>query len=116
MPTAIAFQHEHDWPKVRAACHALARQAQARIAAMTGLSLISPDAPGWWAQMCVAPLLTNEDLSAQELQCRLWDEYQVEIPIVEWQAYRFARLSIQAYNSVADVERLLDGLQQLHAA
>jgi isopenicillin-N epimerase len=66
--------------------------------------------------MCVAPLPVNGNLSAKELQCRLWDEYQVEIPIVDWQGYRFARLSIQAYNSVADVDRLLDGLKRLLAA
>lgn len=113
MPAAIAFQREHDWPKVRAACHALAGQTQAQIAMITGLPPISPDVPEWWAQMCVAPLPTNEDTSTQELQRRLWDEYQVEIPIVEWQRYRFARLSIQAYNSVADVERLLAGLSSI---
>jgi selenocysteine lyase/cysteine desulfurase len=66
--------------------------------------------------MCVAPLPANGGLSAQELQRRLWEEHQVEIPIVEWHGYRFARLSIQAYNSVADVERLLDGLQQLRSS
>lgn len=116
MPAAIQFQRSHEWPKVRAACHALAHQAQAQIATITGLPPVSPDSPEWWAQMCVAPLPTTEGLAAQELQRRLWDEYQVEIPIVEWQGYRFARLSIQAYNSVADVERLLDGLQQFHSS
>ncbi len=112
MPAAIAFQRAHDWQKVRAACHGLASQAQAQIAAITGLPSISPASPEWWAQMCVAPLPTSEDLSAKELQRRLWDEFQVEIPIVEWQGYRFVRLSIQVYNSVADVKRLLDGLKQ----
>jgi isopenicillin-N epimerase len=116
MPTAIAFQREHDWAEVRAACHALASQAQAHVAMITGLPPISPDTPEWWAQMCVAPLPIDGNLAANELQRRLWDEYQVEIPIVEWQGYRFVRLSIQAYNSIADIERLLDGLNQLLAS
>jgi isopenicillin-N epimerase len=113
MPAAIAFQREHDWAEVRAACHALARRAQAQIVTITGFPPISPDTPEWWAQMCVAPLPVDGNLAANETQRRLWDEYQVEIPIVEWQGYRFARLSVQAYNSIADVERLLDGLNQL---
>jgi isopenicillin-N epimerase len=113
MPAAVAFQRANDWAKVRATCHALAGQTQAQIAEMTGLSPISPDSPEWWSQMCVGPLPVAGNLAANELQSRLWDEYQVEIPIVEWQGYRFARLSIQAYNSIADVERLLDGLNQL---
>jgi isopenicillin-N epimerase len=115
VPAAIAFQQEHEWPRVRAACRALASQAQAQIAAVTGLPPISPDSPEWWVQMCVAPLPVKGNLSAKEMQRRLWEQYEVEIPIVEWQGYRFARLSIQAYNSVADVERLLDGLQQLES-
>ena len=115
-PTAIAFQRAHDWPKVRAACHALASQTQAQITAITGLSPISPDSLEWWSQMCVAPLPIAENLSAKEAQRYLWEEYQVEIPIVDWQGYRFVRLSIQAYNSVADAERLVDGLKGLQLA
>jgi isopenicillin-N epimerase len=115
MPAAIVFQREHEWPKVRAVCHALASQAQAQIAALTGLSPISPDSLEWWSQMCVAPLLTSGSLAAKDAQRYLWEEYQVEIPIVEWQGYRFVRLSIQAYNSVADVERLVDGLKRLQS-
>jgi isopenicillin-N epimerase len=110
---AIAFQQEHEWAKVRAACRALASQAQAQIATITGVLPISPDSPEWWMQMCVVPLPANGNLSAKEMQRHLWEQYEVEIPIVEWRGYRFARLSIQAYNSVADVERLLDGLRQL---
>jgi isopenicillin-N epimerase len=116
MPTAIAFQREHDWPHVRLACHALASHTQEQIAAMTGLSPISPDSLAWWSQMCVVPLPTDGSLPAKEAQRYLWEKYQVEIPIVEWQGYRFVRLSIQAYNSVADTERLVEGLQRLQSA
>jgi isopenicillin-N epimerase len=115
IPAAIAYQRDHTWSEVRAACHALARYTQAEIATDTGLPPISPDSPEWWVQMCVAPLPINENLSAKELQRRLWEDFQVEVPITDWQGQRFVRVSIQAYNSAADVERLLDGLKQLHA-
>src|SRR5262249_18258475 len=116
MPTAIEFQRTHDWPRVRAACHALASQTQAQIAAMTGLSPISSDSQEWWSQMCVAPLPTSGNLTAKEAQHYLWEAYQVEVPVVEWQGFRFVRVSIQAYNSVADTERLVDGLMRLQLA
>jgi isopenicillin-N epimerase len=117
---AIAFQAEHDWPRVRAACHRLAAEARARIASLTGLPPMSPESTmesgeethDWWAQMCIAPLPTT-GLPAKELQRRLWDDYAVEVPIVEWQGHRFVRVSIQAYNSPRDVDRLLDGLAHL---
>jgi isopenicillin-N epimerase len=115
IPAAIAFQQDHEWARVRADCRTLASQAQAQIASVTGLSPISPNSPEWWVQMCVARIPANGNLSVQEMQRHLLEKYEVEIPIVQWQEYRFARLSIQAYNSVADVERLLDGLQQLHS-
>ena len=113
VPAAIAFQREHDWPAVRAACHAVAREARERINALTGLPPVCPDTTQWWMQMFATLLPADARLSAEELQLRLRQDYQVEVPIVEWQGWRFVRVSIQAYNSTADVERLLDGLKQL---
>ena len=113
VPAAIAYQRERDWPAVRAACHTLARQTRERIGALTGLPQICPDGPEWWMQMFAAPLPEGTGLTADQLKARLWEEYQVEAPITEWQGRRFVRVSIQAYNSLADVERLLEGLTRL---
>jgi isopenicillin-N epimerase len=112
VPAAIAFQAEHDWPRVRAACHELAVAARERIAALTSLPPVCPATADCWAQMCVAPLPTA-GLSRDELKRRLWKDYAVEVPIVEWQDQRFVRVSVQAYNSPRDVDRLLDGLIHL---
>lgn len=110
VPAAIAFQREHDWPRVRAACHLLAREARERIAALTGLPPIAPDSGEWWVQMCACPL---PPVDAPRLKERLWDEYQVEIPISPRHDRTFARVSIQAYNRPADVDRLLEALTVL---
>lgn len=115
VPAAIAFQREHDWPCVRAACHALAAQARERIAALTGLPQVYPDDPVWWAQMTIVPLPAEGQLPAAELQRRLFDEHLVEVPLTEWNDRRFVRVSIQAYNSERDVDRLVAGLAQLLA-
>lgn len=113
VPAAIAFQRENDWQAVRAECHTLAREARQQIGALTGLPQICPDSTEWWAQMFATPLPAETEMSAEELQRRLRDEFQVEVPITEWQGRRFVRVSIQAYNSAADVERLLSGLRAL---
>ncbi len=110
VPAAIAFQQQHDWPTVRAACHTLAAQARERIAALTGLPPFCPDAPQWWAQMCVAPLPEGDGATRKR---RLWDEYQIEVPIVTWEGWQFVRVSIQAYNSQRDVDRLITALAEL---
>lgn len=49
VPAAIDFQARHDWPAVRAASHALARQALAALTQRHGLEPVSRDED--WAQM-----------------------------------------------------------------
>ena len=110
VPAAIAFQREHDWPRVRAACHRLAGEARERVAAVTGLPQIAPDSTEWWQQLCSIPLPAVEP---QRLKERLWDEFGVEVPIVSWGGRHFVRVSIQAYNRREDVDRLVEALAQL---
>lgn len=110
VPAAIAFQREHDWPRVRAACHLLAREARERIGALTGLPQIAPDSAEWWGQMCTLPL---PPVDAAALHDRLWEEYGVEVPVGARVGTGSLRVSIQAYNRREDVDRLVEGLEAL---
>jgi isopenicillin-N epimerase len=112
VPAALTFQQQHDWPAVRAACHELAASASQRIGALTGLPPISPETLEWYSQMRAIPI-PRAEISREELQRRLWDDYQIEIPVVDWQDQRFVRISIQAYNTPADVDRLVAALTTL---
>jgi isopenicillin-N epimerase len=47
------------------------------------------------------------------LKDRLWDEYQVEVPMVGWGGGHYVRVSIQCYNSPNDVDRLVEALERL---
>ena len=102
---AIDFQREHNWPQVREACHGLAVLARERIAAIAGTPLLCDD--NHFAQMFSVELPPG---SQDRLGTRLWDDYQVEVPLVRWNDREFLRVSIQAYNSPHDVERLEDAL------
>lgn len=110
VPAAIAFQREHDWPRVRAACHALLRDARERLGALTGLPQIAPDSADWWVQLCTIPLPTT---APPDLKERLWDEYRIEVPIGHRLGQPTVRVSIQAYNTQADVDRLIEALGAL---
>lgn len=113
VPAAIAFQREHDWPRVRAACHLLLREARERIAALTHLPQIAPDSPEWWVQMCTCPLPLTD---AARLKEHLWNDYQIEIPVSSRNGQTFVRVSIQAYNRPEDIDRLLKALTALQPA
>jgi isopenicillin-N epimerase len=110
VPSAIDFMAQHDWPAVRAACHALLVEASHRIAAISDLPQFSPDATEWWSQMRTIPLPPC-DLTA--LKARLWDEYQVEVPLGGWNGGHSIRVSIQCYNGPTDVDRLVEALERL---
>jgi isopenicillin-N epimerase len=111
VPAAIRFQEEHDWPKVRAACHELVRQAQQGICALTGLAPFHPDDPRWYMQMAAAPL--SDDVDLAQLKRRLYDEYRIEVPLIQWNGRKLIRVSIQGYNMRRDVEKLVKALGEL---
>jgi isopenicillin-N epimerase len=127
VPAAIDFQAEHEWPRVRAECRELLQEARRQVEELTGLPGICPDSPEWYAQMAAFPLAwvgarhrgeapaVNEPspVDASPLQRRLCDEYRVEAPIIEWNGRQLLRVSIQAYNTLEDVETLLLALGKL---
>jgi isopenicillin-N epimerase len=110
VPEGLKFLADHHWDNIRLQCHALLRQARARISELTGLPPISPDTPDWFMQMCTVPLPPCDTTA---LKTRLYDEFGVEIPIITWQGKPYIRVSIQAYNSSDDVDRLMNGLARL---
>ena len=108
VPAAIQFQEENDWNKVREACHILAVEAEKRICTLTGLPSLYPD-DTWFAQMFSARLPAETDIVA--LKSRLYEDFRVEVPLMEWNGYKLLRVSLQGYNTHRDIDRLLLALE-----
>ena len=64
----------------------------------------------WLAQLVAHPLPKN---IPPNLKKRLWEEYQIEIPVFEWNGQEFVRVSIQVYNTQKDVDLLMSALRSL---
>ena len=64
----------------------------------------------WLAQLVAHPLPKNRP---SNLKKRLWEEYQIEIPVFEWNRQEFVRVSIQVYNTQKDVDLLMSALRSL---
>jgi len=110
VPAAIQFMEEHDWDTVRFECHQLLRQAIERICELTDLRPLYPLDSEFYSQMGIAPLPIS-DLA--RLKSRLYDEYRIEVPLVQWQDQQFIRISVQGYNSQQDLDALVDALKTL---
>ena len=110
VPAAIAFQEENDWDSVRQQCHTLLRNALAQVRQLTGLPSPYPD-DTFYHQLAVAPLPPISDLAG--FKARLYNEFRVEIPCIQWHDSQFLRISIQGYNSREDVDALLNALRKM---
>jgi isopenicillin-N epimerase len=111
VPSAIQFMAEHNWEGVRQECHRLLQDAVQRICDLTGLSPLYPLVSNFYNQMASIPLPQAVQLS--ELKTRLYDEYHIEVPVMEWQGRKLLRVSVQGYNTPEDMDALVDALEAL---
>ena len=105
MPAAIDFQRDRGWDDVRQRCRALAAEARAELSALFETEPVA--APELVAQM--ASVRLPPDCDGEALSQRLFDDYRVEIPATRPE-HDLLRISVAAYTTRDDVERLLDVL------
>jgi isopenicillin-N epimerase len=110
VPAAIKFQREHHWDLIRQECHNLVVKSHADFAEITGIDPIAP--ADWFGQM-VATLLPPCDIT--RMKSRLYDDYQIEIPITVMQNTPFLRVSYQGYNTIEESERLKTAFSEVLA-
>ena len=111
VPAAIDYQRKQDWGHVRTRCRDLVRVAQQKIHALSGLPLICSNSDEWLGQMVATQLPDGVD--GFTLKTRLYDEYHIEIPFTQYRDKSFLRLSIQAYNTAEDIDKLVSALKAL---
>ncbi|MBI9045790.1 MAG: aminotransferase class V-fold PLP-dependent enzyme [Anaerolineaceae bacterium] len=111
VPAAIHYLEEKNWPNVRRGCNAILKKAIRQISELTGLPAIYPTESGYYHQMAVValPLLNN----LEEFQAQLYERYKIEVPCIEWNGRHFIRISIQAYNTENNIDRLVSALQEM---
>jgi isopenicillin-N epimerase len=106
VPDAIRFQEEHDWEQVRANCHALGVQYRAKMVSLFDHPPTSPDEN--FSQLFTVELPTCDPVAVYEA---LIQRYNIEVPLIDWEGRQFVRVSVQAYNTSEDLERLTNAIQ-----
>jgi isopenicillin-N epimerase len=122
------------WPAVMARNRALTLKARATLADVLGLDAGAPAPDSMIGSMVALPLpatgplsgasVGSSPLDTDPLQRRLYDEFDVEVPIVAWPVpaaqsgsatRRLVRVSSALHNGPADAERLAAGLRVIEA-
>jgi isopenicillin-N epimerase len=110
IPAAIDFIEQIGLETFRNHAHGLARYARQQLMELTGLEPIVPDDPRWYCSMAHVPLPPGP---RQPLQEQLWQQFHIEVPIVEWNGGRYVRVSCHLYNEAAQIDELVRGLRAL---
>lgn len=109
VPAALKFRADHDWWKITESCRQLVQATAARVRDFTGLAALS--SPAFCAPQMVSMPVPRCD--AVELKRRLYDDYSIEIPCFDWQDYTIARVSVQGYNTQAQMDHLVTALTEI---
>jgi isopenicillin-N epimerase len=107
VPAAIAFQARHDWPAQQRRGHAMALALQQRVLLRNGLQAVAPD--GAYGQMVTIPVRCSD---GEALRRRLFEQHRIEVPVTQHAGHVFVRVSVQAYNTEADLAALEQALAQ----
>lgn len=110
IPAAIDFLESYGWERFRKATHDLAQYARHALVDAFRLTPIIPDDPAWYGTMAHVPLPPGD---ARSLQVALWQQYQIEVPIVAWNGARYVRVSCHLYNDPSQIDRLVAALKKL---
>jgi len=108
VPKAIEFQQKNNWAAVRERCHELAVHALERAVEIPGVHRVHPKE--LFYQMALIELVhgDNSDLIKSQL-----DNDHIEVPVITWNGRVFIRISIQAYNTLDDIESLISALEKV---
>ncbi len=108
---ALGFCASHDWPAVQADGHRLALLTRSRVNELTGLGSISPDSTEWIGQL--ASIRLPDHVDTITLKARLFEEFNIEVPLPEWNGQKFVPVSFTAHNTEADSDALVVALTRL---
>ena len=110
VPAAIRFQEQHNWRVVRQECRDLLSETLARMEGLTGMPSIYGKNPENYRQLGAVELPV--DCHPERLQKWLYEHYQIEIPVINWENRWLLRLSVQGYNSREELETLVKAMEE----
>ena len=110
IPKCIQFMQDYNWLEVSKKCRAIVLDNAASFYALLGTKPISPLTNEWIGQMISIPIHTKEP---EVLQRKLFTAYNIEIPIMRQGEDIYMRYSINAFNTLENLEALRNALIEI---
>ncbi len=112
VPAAIKFLTQNDWKARSAECKKRVLDNYKKFCDLLGSQPICPITPEFLGQMCSIPIRTQKPM---ELKEALIGKYKIEIPVMKINDRTYLRISVQAYNSQEDLDKLYAVLEEILA-
>jgi isopenicillin-N epimerase len=107
---SIIFMHDNNWKAVSKSCHEMVLANAPIFYELLGTKPISPLTNEWIGQMISIPIHTKEP---EVLQRKLFKEFNIEVPIMRQGNDIYMRYSINAFNTIKDLEALHNALSTI---
>lgn len=111
MPAALKFRQENDWDQISVRCKELIRKHYPALCSSIGSEPISLLDDRYIGQMCTIPVPFRGD--AKQLKRILFEDHRIEIPVIEFKGKIYIRMSVNGYNTEADIGRLETALTEI---
>ncbi len=105
IPIALEFRKNNLWDKVSEDCRTLVKTNALKLCECTGTESIVPISDEFLVQMYAAEIKTTQP---EGIQKRLYEEFQIQIPIIRLEKKSYIRYSINGFNSQSDLDRLFE--------
>ncbi len=111
IPTAIDFQEELGFQRIRERITELTRHVRRGLTGLAGLTPNTPDSLELAGAMVAFRLPPG--IEAPALRRRLWEDHRIEAPIIERPDRLLIRTSTHFYNTESEIGRLAEALPEL---
>lgn len=110
IPDAIAFMKEYNWTAVAARCRQMVKDNAAAFCSLFNSAPLAPLTDDYIAQMLSCEIKTA---SPEKLQRHLFEEYNIEIPVMRHDGKVYMRYSLNAFNTQHHLDRLFDAVADI---
>lgn len=107
LPKALQFLEENNWKERTDICKQLILEYYPKFCELVNSKPICPITNEFLGQMCSIPIHTLKPIELKEL---LFNKYKIEIPITQLNGNFYMRITLNAYNTLKDLEILKNAI------